>query len=392
MARPKRGEFRPRLVEHRHRLGLTQDQVADRVQELAARHGDGRLAITGEGVARHERGRYFPGPVYRRQYTRLYGATEEQLGLVLTVSAPVLPLLPVDGLESPLDIAERIQALTATNTSDAALDQVDAVIDLVIEEYESAGPAALAPRVVRQRRQLDALFAGVQMPRQRQRLYRSAGRLSALLGYMAVNLGRFSIAKAYSSEAFHLADLVDDDDLRAWTRGTESFCAYYQGNYRAAVDLARDGQRYAKGGAQAVRLAINGEARALGKLRDVAGVNEAVDRAYRVAGAFEEQPGVSPCISFGLYSPARTASNAATAYVSLGAPDQATEYANMVMPVFEASESRWSQSLVRLDVATAMVTSAEPGPEQAARLVTEALMLSAERPITSVLSLGLSRS
>jgi tetratricopeptide (TPR) repeat protein len=394
MARPKRGEFHPRLAEHRRRLGLTQAQVAQRLEALALEHGESAPPITGETVARHERGRYFPSPVYRRQYVRLYSVAEEHLGLVLpagpligeVVTARTAAAHTADGLESPLDIAERIQGLAATNTSDTALDQIDAVIGLIIEEYETAGPASLAPRVVRQRRQLDPLFAGVQLPRQRERLFRTAGRLSAMLGYMAVNLGKFSTAKAYCEEAFYLAELVDDADLQAWTRGTESFCAYYQGNYRAAADLARDGQRYAKGGPQAVRLAINGEARALGKLRDFQGVNEAVDRAYRLADEFDAEPGVSPCISFGVYSPARTASNAATAYVSLGAPERVAEYADLVMPVFEASESRWSQSLVRLDIARAMIAADRPEPEQAAGLVTEALMLSADRPITSVLS------
>lgn len=394
MARPKRGEFHPRLAEHRRRLGLTQAQVAERLEALAREHGKSAPPITGETVARHERGKYFPGPVYRRQYVRLYGAAEEQLGLIVAAGPMHGEIVPSaataehapDGLESPLDIAERIQGLAATNTSDAALDQIEAVIELIIEEYETAGPASLAPRVVRQRRQLDELFAGVQLPRQRERLFRTAGRLSGMLGYMAVNLGKFSTARAYCKEAFHLADLVDDTDLQAWTRGTESFCAYYQGNYRAAAELARDGQRYAKGGPQAVRLAINGEARALGKLRDSQGVNEAVDRAYRLADGHDAEPGVSPCISFGIYSPARTASNAATAYVSLGAPERVTEYAELVMPVLEASESSWSQSLVRLDIATAMVTADSPEPEPAADLVTEALMLSADRPITSVLS------
>jgi hypothetical protein len=42
--------------------------------------------------------------------------------------------------------------------------------------------------------------------------------------------------------------------------------------------------------------------------------------------------------------------------------------------------------LVRLDTATAMVFSRRPEPERAAQLVTEALMISAERPITSVLT------
>jgi hypothetical protein len=198
---------------------------------------------------------------------------------------------------------------------------------------------------------------------------------------MTVNLGRFSVAKAYCTEAFQPAEVVHDVDLQAWTRGTESLNAYYARDYRTAARL-----RYARGGPQAVRLAANGEARALARLGDLTGVNEAVERAYRTAGRLEPVPGVSSCISFGLYSNARTASNAATAYVALGLPDRVTEYANEARPVFEASESRWSQSLVRIDIATALVVADRPDPEQAARLVTEALKLSAERPITSVLS------
>jgi hypothetical protein len=55
------------------------------------------------------------------------------------------------------------------------------------------------------------------------------------------------------------------------------------------------------------------------------------------------------------------------------------------MPTFEASDSVWSQSLVRLDLAKSMVLSESPEPERAATLVVEALTISAERPITSVL-------
>jgi transcriptional regulator with XRE-family HTH domain len=392
VGRPKRGEFQPRLAEHRQRLGLTQAQVAERLQNLAVEHGDGPLPTTAETIARHERGKHFPAPVYRRQYVRLFGASEEHLGLVLLgrdVHPPVVTASgsqDADTLESPLDIAERLQELTGTNTSEASLDQLDAMIDLFVDEYEAAGPATLAPRVVRQRRKVDALLSGRQLPHQRERLYRTASRLSGLLGYMAVNLGRFSIAKAYCTEAFQLAEVVHDFDLQAWTRGTESLNAYYANDYKTAARLAQDGQRYARGGPQAVRLAVNGEARALARLGDHNGVNEAVERAYRTASRLTPVPGVSSCISFGLYSNARTASNAATAYVALGLPDRVTAYANEVLPVFEASESRWSQSLVRIDIATALVVADRPDPEQAARLVTEALMLSAERPITSVIS------
>jgi hypothetical protein len=62
------------------------------------------------------------------------------------------------------------------------------------------------------------------------------------------------------------------------------------------------------------------------------------------------------------------------------------EHADIAMPEFEASESRWSQSLIRLDLANSLVTaSSDAEPEHAAELVQEALGISPERPITSVL-------
>ena len=101
-----------------------------------------------------------------------------------------------------------------------------------------------------------------------------------MLGYMAVGQARFTLARAYCAEAFALAAAAEESDLQAWVRGTESLCAYYQKRYRDALELALDGQRHAHGGPQAIRLAVNGEARALGRLGDRRGVDEAVERAY----------------------------------------------------------------------------------------------------------------
>ena len=59
----------------------------------------------------------------------------------------------------------------------------------------------------------------------------------------------------------------------------QSFCEYYAGRYDDALSLAADGLGCARGGPQSVRLAINGMARALGKLGDTEGVYRAVGEA-----------------------------------------------------------------------------------------------------------------
>lgn len=387
------------LEQYRKRYCLTQREVAEKLASLAWTQDKKHIGIDSQMVSKWERELKFPNPYYRRLLCLLFGASEQDLGFRPSLGAIVVPPgleMPSaihatgesDGLESPLDIAERMQSLIGSNTSEEALHQLEHVVELVVDEYENSGPKELARRVVQQRRRVDQLLGGQQKPVQRNRLYRTAAKLSGLLGYMAVNLGNFPAAGAYCAEAFEISKLLGDKDLQAWIRGTESFCAYYQGDYRRAVDLAQDGQRYAGNGPQSIRLAANGEARALAKLGDEHGVDKAVERAFETSSRFELPEGVTPCISFGLYSLARTASNAATAYVGLRKPDRVREYAEQTMPVFEASRSRWSQSLLRLDMASALVTADRPDPERGAQLVTEALMISAERPITSVLQRG----
>ncbi|MGH4016809.1 MAG: hypothetical protein ACRDSL_23325 [Pseudonocardiaceae bacterium] len=241
------------------------------------------------------------------------------------------------------------------------------------DRYETAGPLVLAPETVQARRLVHQLLAGNQRLSQRARLFELAGQLSGLLCYMAVNLGNFSTAQAYGAEAFELARFIEHDDLAAWVRGTQSFGAYYTGDYERALTLAQDGQRYAKGDMQAVRLAINGEARASGKLNDWRGTVGAVGRAYRLAERLPPADGMTPCISFGIYSEARTASNAATAYLALGQTKQVLSYAERAREIVDASSSQWSYALIRLDMATALLSGHQPEPEGASALGTEAI-------------------
>jgi hypothetical protein len=88
---------------------------------------------------------------------------------------------------------------------------------------------------------------------------------------VVVGRSEFALARAYCLEAFRLGDYAGDPNLQAWARTTHSFCEYYAGRYSDALELARDGLRYAENGPQSVRLITNGAARALGKLGDAQG-------------------------------------------------------------------------------------------------------------------------
>ena len=289
-------------------------------------------------------------------------------------------------LESPVEIAGRVQWVSTTNVDDMTLDLFDSMVTDIIEQYERAGPARLALYVVGHRRQVHEIMRAQQHPRQRDRLFVTAARLSCILAAVALDLGQWAQARAYSVEAFHLAQMVDrGEDLRAWVRATQSLIEYYAGRYDNALALARDGQDTAPGGPHSIRLAVNGEARALARLGDHRGVEEAVDRAFTQLADSPTAGPASPSLSLGPYCQARAAGNAATAYLSLADSDRAVEYASRALATFDTAGLRGPQALTRLDMATALVSS--PGtadPERAAALAEQALRVSGAGQFQSV--------
>ncbi|SRR6266550_4901614 len=297
---------RYRLAQRRKAVGYSQEQLSE------------QLGVDRTTVIRWEAGETEPRPwqwpnladalkVSAIELIALLSDTDSAI-VIGEVIAPTLaavsPPEPVAAslVEPPAAILERIQQQSARHVTTALLDALDLFVDDVVDRYEAEGPATLAPDVVRQRRWLQALLLNCPPSKQGERLVQITGRLSAQLAYMAVNLGKFHSARAYGIEAFELADQVGDDDLRAWVRGTQSFTEYYTGHYDRALELAFDGLRHAGNGPQAVRLLINGEARALGKLQRP--VDKAVGRAYELLTGFPAEPGMTPCNSFGLYSEA----------------------------------------------------------------------------------------
>jgi hypothetical protein len=253
-----------------------------------------------------------------------------------------------------------------------------------VASYERLDHLNLVPVLLRQRAWVNALLEECSHPRQRQQLCEIAGAASGVLGYVAVGRGDFPLARAYCLEAFQLGDFAGDANLQAWARGLQSFCEYYAGRYDEALNLAKDGLHYAQSGPQSVRLMINGAARAMGKLGDGEGVHHAVADAYNLMSRNDVPGGVPSSVTFGCYSAAQTASNAATAYVSLGMTDKVPHYVELALPDISKSESPWSRSLVMIDLALSVIRSKEPDLDRAAGLILDALSISAGRPIISV--------
>src|SRR5215217_2156331 len=75
-----------RLQEHRTRLDLTQEAVAEELGRLAWVHYGMRVGVNADMVGKWERGEKRPSKLYRRLLCLLYQATEEELGLRRPIS------------------------------------------------------------------------------------------------------------------------------------------------------------------------------------------------------------------------------------------------------------------------------------------------------------------
>lgn len=109
-------------------------------------------------------------------------------------------------------------------------------------------------------------------------MYLTAGRLSGILAYAALDLGHPKAAVAHAKAAWTCANMARDNELRAWVRGTQSLIARFQGHYDIALTFARDGLRYAGRGTSEARLRC-GEAQCLANLGDAHETNKALNRA-----------------------------------------------------------------------------------------------------------------
>jgi DNA-binding XRE family transcriptional regulator len=254
----------------------------------------------------------------------------------------------------------------------------------VVARYELEGPHRLAAEVQALRQLGRDLGDQVSSPNERSRLTTLAAQQAALLAYMAVSLSRFADAERYALEASLLATAVDDSSLLAWIKGTQSFAAYYQQRYHDALNLARVGLRLAGSDGQRIRLLSNGVARAAGKLGDRQTVERAVGQALELVTAQADPMEMTSCIDFAPYGWARTAANAATAYLAIGDYAKVLELTGELRSVVAASDSDWSRSLVTLDEATALTLGRQADLEYAAAVGITALAASADKPITSV--------
>ncbi|MEV4256974.1 hypothetical protein AB0J52_27755, partial [Spirillospora sp. NPDC049652] len=293
---------------------------------------------------------------------------------------------PPPDLGDPTMIFADARALGASNADPEVLRIARLSLGRIVDRYEQLGPWTLAPEARELRRSLHALLRGQQPPRQRRELFSTAARTAGLLGYMAVHLGRSVVAEAYLAESELLAGYAEDAEMRMWTAGTRSLALYDQGRFAEADAVAEAAVRLDPTGPQAIRLLSTGRARALARLGDAtahARAGRLLDEAIELSDRRRDRlpTGFPPCVSVVPYSTARTLASAVTVHATMGDTGRALEYASAIEPMVRSSGSRWTEALVGLDVATALLGE---DVRRAMSLGCRALELTRPVPIRSV--------
>ncbi|MER7766560.1 helix-turn-helix transcriptional regulator [Kitasatospora sp. NPDC096140] len=300
---PKRQKF----VQRREAVGHTQESLAE------------ALHVDRTTVGRWETGRSTPQPWIRPKLAREMRISVDQLNSLLLVQpeafeavtfarsgrtaglsrepdrclnvadSAVVAAVKADAEES----AVFLRCVSTSNVDDVLLEQVDADIARLAADYVSSPVAELVHEIGALRRAVFELLRGRQHPYQALHLYLQAGRLCGLATHAALDLGQYAAAATLSRTAWRCAESAGHNGLRAWIRSVQSLIAYWQQDYRTAVEAARSGLPFAEGGTIAARL-LSLEARAAAALGDVDSASRAVEdaAAARSAVSVVDLPGV----------------------------------------------------------------------------------------------------
>jgi hypothetical protein len=341
-------------------------------------------AFTVSTYAKYERGVVrWPGRAYRDALREVLGVQDDaDLGFHPTPRgrsvpepqrSPVLPGVAPQGDELE-EIAERRRWLASASIDQAKLAFLGDMVRWIIDQDEKSPAHVLASHASDLRRYVHPLLKRAHKPSNGARLFTVAAQLSGAQAAIALDRGSVPVARAYAAEAFDLAEAVGDPEVISWARATQSLVEYYDDKIIDALAYAQDGLDRSPGGVHSVRLSVNGVARALARIGDADGVARAVDRAW---GVVEDQPAaadpLTPSLTTGMYCRARTAGNAATAFLTLGDVARVEHYAGIALPMFDRTETPGPWAMTRLDLATGLLQPGSRDIDRAAGLVREAV-------------------
>jgi hypothetical protein len=147
---------------------------------------------------------------------------------------------PEASLTEPIDVGSLTAWITATNTTDAAIEHVERVASALTEMHTQVPDRKILTDVVQLHRTVQVfLRGGRQRLRQTRELVRLDGNILAHSSVLLSNLGLNHAAEDYGQAALLYLQEAEADQATAWYALAKN--ARWQHNYAAAADLARQG-------------------------------------------------------------------------------------------------------------------------------------------------------
>lgn len=254
------------------------------------------------------------------------------------------------------EASEHAGKAESTNVGASTLDQLDADVTRIANDYVHIPPMPMMVEMLRVRRRVYRLLEGHQRPADTSHLYLLAGTLSGLLANASTDLGYLDAAGEQIRAAWAYSELCGHNGLRAWTRGMHALIEYWSERPHRAVLLAQSGQEFADSATAKVRL-CNIEARIWSKIGNA-------DETQRCIRAAEEARGGAATDSlhdeiggvFG-FSDAKAMYYAGATYIHLDMAEPALEATRNAIDLYSRGPSRQrsygAEALARVDAAAA---------------------------------------
>ncbi|WP_234347313.1 tetratricopeptide repeat protein [Streptomyces specialis] len=266
--------------------------------------------------------------------------------------------------QAAAEAAEFTRQAEASMLASDTLAHLDLAVAELDRAYSQAPPRRLFDAVLDYRRKVGALLRARHTHRQGRELLASAGRLSQMLAWLAHDLGDARTGLAFADDAFVHSRQAGHGLLCATSMYAAASINLYEHRPADALAAARRGLAEAPiDHPWTVRLHAQA-ARACAADRDIEGF-EATFRAAR--DTYDRLPSRPPRL-FGVdvlrLADYTLTSYPATAYIWLGRPDRAREYAERTLATYraapEATRSPSREAIARIDLALAHAQLGDP--------------------------------
>lgn len=252
--------------------------------------------------------------------------------------------------------------ITKTNVSDVELDGLESTLTQIASDYVHAPLHKIFSDLVKTRDHLFALLKGHQPLSQTRELILLAGTSCLLLAHASQNLGDEEAAFAQLQTSWTLAEQADDNDLRAWVKGTAALIAEWSTQRETALDYTRQAIQLAPRGEARIRIAAI-EARAAARIGDRTTAMSALKDLQR---AREQSLPPDTLARFGgllTFPRAKQEYYIGGTFALLGEHQRAEQYAAAAVELYESGpqehRSYGDEALARLDIVTARITAGE---------------------------------